>query len=161
MKRGLFLALIATIALSGMTTAQNEQPKGERKAQLTAEQMAQQITDKQTKELSLDAEQSKKLYEANLQQAQSQKQMREAKHDFDEQQRAEMQQQREALDNTMREILTPEQYAKWEAAEKSHRPHDNVKGGPHKGYDGKPMGCNGKKCGDKGRKQKNAGSLTE
>lgn len=146
MKRGLFIALIASIMLAGTTTAQNKsQQNGKTQMQAqTAEQIARQKTDKQTKELSLNSDQAEKLYQANLQDAKAHHKMRENKRNFEEQQRAEMQKHKEQLRTSAGKILTPEQYAKWEASEKAPKHDGEVKQSHRKGYNGKPMGCRGK-----------------
>ncbi|MDE7129786.1 MAG: hypothetical protein K2O07_05680, partial [Alistipes sp.] len=97
MKRGLFIALIASTMLSGMATAQNKSQRNDKTQTPTIEQIARQKTDKQTKELSLNNDQAEKLYQANLQDAKAHNKMREDKRKFEEQQRADMQKHREQL----------------------------------------------------------------
>ena len=132
--------------LSGMATAQNKSQRNDKTQTPTVEQIARQKTDKQTKELSLNSDQAEKLYQANLQDAKAHNKMRENKRKFEEQQRADMQKHREQLRTSAGKILTPEQYAKWEASEKSPKRDGDIRQSRNKGYQGKPMGCQGK-CG--------------
>lgn len=146
MKRRLFITLTAAVMLSGMATAQNESQWNDKTQHLTAEQIARRKTDKQIAELSLNKEQAEKLYKANLQDIESHNKMRENRRNFEEQQRADMQKHNERLRNSVGKILTPEQYAKWEASEKSAKSKHEVGQSHRNGYRGKPMGCRGK-CG--------------
>ena len=146
MKRGLFIVLIATAMLSGMATAQDKSNRNDKKQQPSAEQMARQKTDRQIKALSLNDDQAEKLYQANLKDIESHNKMRDNKRKFEEQQRADMQKHKDQLRNSAGKILTPEQYAKWEASEKSSQPKHEARQSRHNGYQGKPMGCRGK-CG--------------
>lgn len=72
--------------------------------------------------LNLTAEQKTKLQEAFKAQRENRKDLKDA---TPEERRAAMKEAREAMDAKIKEILTPEQYAKWEKIRQENRP-----GGP-------------------------------
>ena len=72
--------------------------------------------------LNLTAEQKTKLQEAFKAQRENRKDLKDA---TPEERRAAMKETREAMDAKIKEILTPEQYAKWEKIRQENRP-----GGP-------------------------------
>lgn len=72
--------------------------------------------------LNLTAEQKTKLQEAFKAQRENRKDLKDA---TPEERRAAMKESRDAMDAKIKEILTPEQYAKWEKIRQENRP-----GGP-------------------------------
>lgn len=130
--------------LSASATANSKPQRNDKHQHPTAEQMARHKTDKQIKELSLNESQAEELYKANLKNIEAHHKLRENKRDFEQQQRTEMQRHNEKLRNSAGKILTPEQYAAWEAAEKSREPKPQVEQHRRHGYQGRPMGCRGK-----------------
>lgn len=82
--------------------AQNSKRAPKMKERPTAEQMAQRKTDRMVEKLNLNEDQSKQLYELNLQNI---KEMQ-AQHE-------QMRAARKAQAEKMKKILTPEQYEQW------------------------------------------------
>lgn len=144
--------------LSGMAAAQNRSQQSVGAQAPSVEQIARQKTDRQIKELSLDKDQADRLYRANLEDAKAHRKMHENKRDFEQKQRADMQKHEEQLCTSAAKILTPEQYALWEASERSHKRDGSVKPAHRKGYQGKPMGCRGKCDSDKRHKPHRQGA---
>lgn len=144
MKRGLFIALTAGIMLSTTAAAHDKSQRNDKQQHPTAEQLARHKTDKQTKELSLNESQAEELYKANLKNIEAHRKMHEERRQFEQQQRADMQKHNEKLRNSAGKILTPEQYAKWETAEKSRESKPQVEQSRRHGYQGRPMGCRGR-----------------
>lgn len=83
--------------------------------QKTPEQRAKQRTERLTTVLELTPEQAAKVEALNLKQAQEMESRRKAHEARHEAMRSEMKAKREAHDAEMKAILTPEQYAKWQA----------------------------------------------
>lgn len=137
--------------LSGMAAAQNRSQQSVGAQAPSVEQIARQKTDRQIKELSLDKDQADRLYRANLENAKAHRKMQENKRDFE-------QKHEEQLRTSAAKILTPEQYALWEASERSHKRDGSVKPAHRKGYQGKPMGCRGKCDSDKRHKPHRQGA---
>lgn len=144
--------------LSGMTAAQNRSQQSVGAQTPSVEQIARQKTDRQIKELSLDKDQADRLYRANLENVKAHRKMHDNKRDFEQKQRADMQKHEEQLRTSAAKILTPEQYAIWEASERSHKRDGSVKPAHRKGYQGKPMGCRGKCDSDKRHKPHRQGA---
>jgi hypothetical protein len=88
----------------------------------TPEERATAVSERITKELSLNDDQKKKVYEAALVRGQKMKEAMEKDGDEHTDRRATMKPIMEAFDASMKTILNPEQYAKWKASnENRHR----------------------------------------
>lgn len=117
--------------------AQNQNRGRMQKQQPTAEQMAQRKTDRMKDKLNLTEQQTKEVYEFNLQEVKQMQSMRE-----------QMRAARQAEAEKMKSILTPEQYEQWKQAQGPEcRQHARQ---PRKGHGGK-QGANcdkssGKEC---------------
>lgn len=132
MKKRIFAVAMALCLLAGTSAfAQDSNRAPKMKERPTAEQMAQRRTDRMVEKLNLNADQSKQLYELNLQEVKDMQ----AQHE-------RMRAARKAQAEKMKKILTPEQYEQWQQMQGT-RP--GMKRGPQM-KDGK--GCAGKQ-GDK------------
>ena len=161
MKARIFAAVVVFGLLAGTSAFAQEQKKEMTKERPTAEQIAQKRTDRMTERFKLDEKQSKALYDYNLQTAQAQqtkwadmqKQMQAG--------REQMKADRAAREAKMKEILTPEQFTQWQAAQQhahdkmmQHKGHHNgMHNGMHKGM----QGCACCKCGSEQMKDKACG----
>lgn len=131
MKKKIFAAVMALCMMAGTSVfAQQPMKAPMGKERPTAEQMAERKTQRMTQKLNLTQEQSKKLYDLNLQEVKQMQSMRE-----------QMRAARQAQDARMKELLTPEQYAQWQ----------EMQGARHCMKDGK-MGRKGDCDKDRGRK---------
>lgn len=86
--------------------AQNQNKERMRREMPTAEQMAQRKADRMKEKLNLTEAQTKQIYDYNLQQVKEMQSMRE-----------QMRAARQAEDEKMKSILTPEQYTQWKQAQ--------------------------------------------
>ncbi|MFG6354835.1 MAG: DUF4890 domain-containing protein [Alistipes sp.] len=142
MKRGLLIAASVIAMMSQSATAQQQtaENRHERRNQ-TVEQRAQRMTDRQAGDLSLSAEQRERLYEANLKLAESQRKIYEKRREEERERMADMQKHADKYDRKLREILTSEQYAKWQAAEQQRKEQMRRKRHDAAPCKGRPMGC--------------------
>lgn len=139
MKKRIFAAAMALCLLAGTNAFAQNQKKGRTHKEIqTVEQMAQRKTDRMKEKLNLSEEQTKQVYEFNLQEIKQMQSMRE-----------QMRAARQAEAEKMKAILTPEQYAQWQQAEgpgNGHRGREARKGGACKqGKCDKPCGKECKK----------------
>ena len=142
MKRGLLIAASVIAMMSQSATAQQQtaENRHERRTQ-SVEQRAQRMTDRQAGDLSLSAEQRERLYEANLKLAESQRKIYERRREKERDRMADMQKHADKYDHKLREILTSEQYAKWQAAEQQRKEQMRRKRHDAAPCKGRPMGC--------------------
>lgn len=142
MKR-IFFATVALIFAASMF-AQAPQ-RGERR-EFKPEEMATRITDGMKKELDLNEKQYKSVYNLYLkrgEQMQEQRAKREQGQQIDrEAMREEMKKQQEAMDASLKKILTAEQYTKYEEMQKKMQQRRPGQGGPRgpQGGQGSPGG---------------------
>lgn len=130
MKKTIFATALALFLMAGtMTFAQAGKPGPQKGEQFTVEQIAQSKTDRIVKNLSLNDEQAKKIYDLNLTQAKEMKAQRE-----------KMQAKREARAAEMKKILTTEQYTQWE---QMRGPKGGMNGQAHHGKMQKHQGKRG------------------
>ncbi len=119
MKKNIF-AVAATLCLLIGTGASAQNRNGQQsrmmKERPTAEQMAQRKADRLKEKLTLTDEQTKQVYNLNLQQI---KEM--------QAQREQMRAARQAEANKMKSILTPEQFAKWQELQGERKGHNPAK----------------------------------
>ncbi len=88
-----------TVLLAGANVAAQERAGMERGERPSAEEVAKMRTQRMTEKLNLNPEQQKQIAQLNLEQAR----------------KAEARQaERQSMQERMKKILTPEQYAKWE-----------------------------------------------
>lgn len=121
MKKGVFAALAAACLMIGSGASAQQQKAGNgMKERPTAEQMAQRQTERLTKELSLTEAQAKQVYDLNLAEIKAQ-----------EAQRQQEMAERKARAEKMKSILSDEQYAKWQQAQRAPR-----QGAPKEGRGG-------------------------
>lgn len=107
MKKRIFAAAMALCLLAGTNAFAQNQKKGRMHKEIqTVEQMAQRKTDRMKEKLNLSEEQTKQVYDFNLQEIKQMQSMRE-----------QMRAARQAEAEKMKAILTPEQYAQWQQAE--------------------------------------------
>ncbi len=95
--------LLAILLMVGAEAVAQNRGGGERRPMPTAEEMAERKTGKMTEKLGLSPEQAARVGELNRQQAERRRAHRET-----------MRQEQEAHQAALREVLTPEQYARWE-----------------------------------------------
>ena len=129
-----------TLCLLAGTSAFAQDRRAPRtKERPTAEQMAQRKTDRMVEKLNLNEDQSKQLYELNLQEVKDMQ----AQHE-------RMRAARKAQAEKMQKILTPEQFEQWKQMQ---GPKPGMRPGPQM-KDGKGCACKeGRKC-DKPRSAK-------
>lgn len=138
MKKRIFAAVMALCLMAGTGAfAQNQNRQRMRREMPTAEQMAQRKTDRMKEKLNLTEEQTRQVYDYNLQEIKQMQSMRE-----------QMRAARQAEAEKMKSILTPEQYKQWTEAQgpECGRGYEMRKGRGHKG-----AGCD-KPC-TKGNRQ--------
>lgn len=142
MKKVLLIATAVIAMSSQSTTAQMQaaENRHERRNE-TVEQRAQRMTDRQANELSLTTDQREKLYEANLKLAESQRKIYEKRREEERERMADMQKHADKYDHKLREILTSEQYAKWQADEQQRKEQMRRRKHDSTSCKGKPMGC--------------------
>lgn len=139
----LCLAAIA-VAFSVCTFAQA--PKHGERREFKPEEMATRMADGMKKELGLNDEQYKSVYDLYLKRGEEMK----ARRDKDqpgqqadrEARRAEMQKQQEATNAELKKILTPEQYTKYEELQqqkKQDQQKRHKQGGPRGPHGGQGM----------------------
>ncbi len=131
MKKRIFAALAAVCLMAGTSAiAQPAQQGRVPKERPTAEQMAQRLTDRMTRELGLNEQQTKQVYDLNLARVRAM-----------EQQRQQMQAARTAEAEKMKGILTTDQFMRWSQME-------GPQFGKHRGQKhGGPKAC----CDDSGK----------
>ena len=143
MKKTIFAAVAALCLMAGEAVfAQTESapaPAAAPKERPTLEQIAQRKTDRMVEKLNLNEDQSKQLYELNLQEVKDMQ----AQHE-------RMRAARKAQAEKMQKILTPEQFEQWKQMQ---GPKPGMRPGPQM-KDGKGCACKeGRKC-DKPRPAK-------
>ena len=136
MKKSIFM-VAATLGLMIGTSAWAQQPqRRDRKGanRPTAEQLAQQKTERMKAKLALTDEQAQEIYVYNLQQVQE---MEARRAEMAAKRKAEferMQAARKAQADKMQRILTPEQFAKWQQMQRRPAPAGRMHtGGKGKG----------------------------
>lgn len=126
MKKMIIVGIAALFMMGGLHAQTPTKPA--QKKHLTTEQMARQRTERLTKNLELNEQQAKIVYEISLNQAEKAKEIK-------EQQRAL---HKEGIEK-MRRVLTPEQFAKWQEMSKANH-------GKKAGHGKKGAKCQGKQC---------------
>ncbi|MDR0230746.1 MAG: DUF4890 domain-containing protein [Dysgonamonadaceae bacterium] len=120
-RKSLVLVLVFVFVIN--VSAQNPN----RKSRMTAEERAAKRTEMMTKQLDLTEDQQAKIKEINLKHFQErpnhQRQVREERR----QNRENMRSQMTARDAELKEVLTPEQYEKWQEKKQETR-EDQAKG---------------------------------
>lgn len=119
MRKSFFIAMMSmavlfTTSIYAQSPAPHH-PMGRQKP--NPEQIAQRMTERMSEELQLSPEQSEKLYELNLNRIKKHQADKQAHHE-------QMQADRAKSDESLQQILTPEQYAEWQkikAERKEHR----------------------------------------
>lgn len=107
--------ILAIVVLVGGTAMAQQQEKKEPK---TTEQRATGITEKMTAKLGLDATQKAKIYDINLGTAQKNDALRQNPSLTQEQKIAQLKENQDARKAQYKEVLSADQYAKYEAWEK-------------------------------------------
>lgn len=116
MKAGILaMALLLVVGVFGQTTTKKEAPKK------SSDERAHAMTERMTKSLELNEEQKAKIYEINLGIAQKNDAIR-TDASLSKEEKVKRIQENHAARNAMyREVLTPDQYAKYEAWEKEKK----------------------------------------
>lgn len=131
MKKSIFAAVTAVmIAVSASAFAQNGDTDVTKRQKPTAEQMAQRRTERMTKELNLTDEQAKQVYKFNYDMITEHARRRDAK-------QADMETAHQKADARLQKILTPEQYAAWQAKVGKQRECYGKAQGQHGGWKGR------------------------
>ena len=140
-----------TLCLLAGTSAFAQDRRAPRtKERPTAEQMAQRKTDRMVEKLNLNEDQSKQLYELNLQEVKDMQAQHERMRAARKAQAEQMRAYRKAQAEKMKGILTPEQFEQWKQMQ---GPKPGMRPGPQM-KDGKGCACKeGRKC-DKPRPAK-------
>ena len=139
MKKRIFAVAMTLCLLAGTSAFAQDRRAPRTKERPTAEQMAQRKTDRMVEKLNLNEDQSKQLYELNLQEVKDMQ----AQHE-------RMRAARKAQAEKMQKILTPEQFEQWKQMQ---GPKPGMRPGPQM-KDGKGCACKeGRKC-DKPRPAK-------
>lgn len=133
---GLSAAAVAQGQGKGKGQAKS-QGQGQGQGQKTPEERAKAISEKWQKELGLTDEQKQKFYDAKLGQLQKRKDIL-AKNNGDKKAaQAELKSNKEAFVSTVKSILSPEQYTKWEQKRKEmadkRKQQGQGQGGANKG----------------------------
>lgn len=103
MKKRIFAAAMALCLMAGTGVfAQSQNQQRMRREMPTVEQMAQRKTDRMKEKLNLTEEQTKQVYDYNLQEIKQMQSMRQ-----------QMRAARQAEAEKMKAILTPAQYEQW------------------------------------------------
>lgn len=116
-KRILIFAAACILLAGGQALAQHPGQQRAMRERPSAEQMAQHLTDRMKQHLQLTDEQSRQIYQYNLEQIKKREQQRGMRHQTDS-----------AAVKELKGILTPEQFAKWEEMRK-HRPRHGAPDG--------------------------------
>lgn len=137
MRKSILAALsVAVMMMTVSVSAQERNTENRERQKPTAEQMAQRLTDRMTEKLNLTPEQAKQVYALNYDRILAHEKSAENR-------RADMAAQRENTAASMQKILTPEQYAAWQANMEQARKNHGKAVGQHGGWKGR-----GKKCCD-------------
>ncbi|MBQ2969117.1 MAG: DUF4890 domain-containing protein [Bacteroidaceae bacterium] len=130
MKKFLFAAV--ALIFSASLFAQAPQ-RGERR-EFKPEEMATRQADGMKKELGLNDEQYKSVYDLYLKRGEEMKARRDKAQQGQqvdrETRRAEMQKQQQAMNAELKKVLTPEQYTKYEEMQKKQQQKRREQGGP-------------------------------
>lgn len=118
MKKIFFAAATALLMLVGNVSAQGR-PEG--RPQMNPEEFAKRRTEHLTKQLELNEEQSKQVYAQQLNQMKQMQQLRQDQQTSREQMREKMHAARQQQDAEMKQILTDEQYKKWQQLQQEGR----------------------------------------
>ena len=114
-KKSLVLMLISLFVIS----ASAQRP--DRKSRMTAEERASKQTEMMTKLLDLTAEQQAKIKEIHLKYSQQRVEKKKQLGEEMKQNREKMKAQMEARNAELKQVLTPEQYEKWQEKRKEMR----------------------------------------
>lgn len=110
--------ILALAVLVGGTAAAQQQRQEQKREHKTAEERATALTEKMTTKLTLDAGQKTKIQSVNLGIAQKNEAIRGNTTLSREQKMAQLKENQNARNTQYKEILTSDQYAKYEAWEK-------------------------------------------
>lgn len=135
----MFAVMTAAVMMIATAAAQPQQgEKGGKREKPTAEQMAKFRTERMAKELDLNQEQQKQIYDMTLTRINAAQKKSESD-------RAAMAAERKSADEKMQKILTPEQYQKWGEMQKKHAEMGRAKGQRGGWHGNGPKGPDGPK----------------
>lgn len=145
MKKLIFAAATALFLTVGQgLSAQEATPHAP--APMNPEEMAKRRTEQMAEQLGLSKEQQEKVYQLNLQQMEQMAKMRHERKERKESDKAdrekrmnELRAKQEQHAAQMKEILSEEQYAKWEQLQREQR--DRHRGGPRGKHPHRPAGA--------------------
>ncbi len=98
----------------------NAQQRGNRE-NMTPEKMAERMTEKMTEDLKLDEAQKQEVYDLNLESANKRTEMMAKEQTDKKAARENMKADQEAHEAKLKEILTNDQFVKWEEIQKEQR----------------------------------------
>ena len=110
------------LVLVSLFTVTVSAQRPDRKSRMTAEERASKQTEMMTKHLDLTVEQQAKVKEINLQHSQQMANQQEQARENRRQGSEKMKSQMETRDAELKQVLTPEQYEKWQEKRKETRP---------------------------------------
>lgn len=126
--------LFAAVALMFSVTLFAQGPQRGERREFKPEEMATRMADGMKKELSLNDEQYKSVYNLYLKRGEEMKARRDKGQQGQqvdrEARREEMKKQQEAMNAELKKILTPEQYTKFEEMQKKQQQQRRGQGGP-------------------------------
>ncbi|WP_215226607.1 DUF4890 domain-containing protein [Echinicola shivajiensis] len=124
MKKIMFLLAILTATVL-QSEAQQRQGRGE----MDPEKMAERVAGHMEKELELSEDQKKEVYALFLESSKKRMEMRNQEKEEREAAREQMKADREAQQAKLKEILSEEQFAKWEEMQKKMQERMRERGG--------------------------------
>lgn len=135
--------LFAAVALMFSVTLFAQGPQRGERREFKPEEMATRMADGMKKELSLNDEQYKSVYNLYLKRGEEMKARRDKGQQGQqvdrEARREEMKKQQEAMNAELKKILTPEQYTKFEEMQKKQQQQRRGQGGPRGPQGGQGM----------------------
>lgn len=130
--------LLACAILSLIALSAEAQRADRHKGHGTPEEMAERMAERMAEKLNLSEEQKKEIYALHLERATQRAAEMKA-------QREKMQAERQAFQERMDAILTPEQKAQWEQSKKEMREKRSHSGAGKRGFNGEKRRGNGEK----------------
>ncbi|WP_186757064.1 DUF4890 domain-containing protein [Echinicola salinicaeni] len=124
MKRIMFLLVILTV-----TVLQSEAQQRRERGNMDPEKMAERVTEHMDKELALSDDQKKEVYALFLESSKKREEMRNQEKKEREAAREKMKADRDAHQTKLKEILSEEQFIKWEEIQKKNRERMRERGG--------------------------------
>lgn len=120
-------------AMAQQTTPDKQQKMQERQTKM--EQKHQERMAEMQKDLNLSPDQVQKINAMHQARQNERAQMMQQRQEMRKQKMAEMDKRRQEMDNQMRQILTPDQYTKWQAKKQAKKQENKEKWGKEK-FDG-------------------------